>query len=205
MYKETGKEKVIRFSIIAAIATVTLYLFVNQYTPQEEPVTAPPQEKAVKQMAVVLQERNQEQAIPKLTMVREHEGEPILVTYQVDTENNYRFETLQAVNLKITPTDMQQDQKTDGVWLKEENNWTYYNPELQVEKRQGKFRIKVENSFSTNIEELDTDNYVLQVNNKQGPILEKTLEEKPLSVVRLSENDDLWFVLFEKDTILLVP
>ncbi len=205
MYKETGKEKIIRFSIIAAIATVTLYLFVNQYTPKEEYTAAIPQKNEVKQMAVVLQEKNQGQDSPKLVMIKEHEGEPILVTYMVDIENNYRFETLHAVNLKNAPTDIQKDQKTDGVWLKEGKNWTYYNPELQVEKRQGEFRLEAEKSFSTNIEELETNNYVLQINNKQGPILEKTLEEKPISVVRLSENNDLWFVLFEKDTILLVP
>ncbi|KMJ57057.1 hypothetical protein AB685_18850 [Bacillus sp. LL01] len=205
MYKETSKEKVIRFSIIAAIATVTLYLFVNQYTPQEESATSPAQEKAVKQMAVVLQEQNQEHDVPKLTMVKEHEGEPILVTYQVDTENNYRFETLHAVNLKNTPTDMQQDKNTDGIWLREENNWTYYSPELQVEKRSEEFRKKAEKNFTTNIEEMEAGKYILQVDNEQGPVLEKKLEGKPVSIVRLSENDDLWLVLFEKETILLVP
>lgn len=205
MYKETGKERVIRFSIIAAIATVTLYLFVNQYTPKDEYTTASIESFGVQQMAVVLKEINQEQAFPKLAMVKEHEGEPILVTYRVNIEKDYRFETLHAVNLKSTPTDMQLDESTNGIWVKEANSWTYYNQQLEIEKRQEEFRTNEERDFTIHIEEMETGKYLLQVIDEQGPILEKKLDEKPVSVVRLSEKNDLWFVLFEKDTILLVP
>lgn len=205
MYKETGKEKIIRFSIIAAIATVTLYLFVNQYAPQEESTTTSIQHEKVQQMAIVLQERTQIEGAPILAMVKEHEGEPYLVTYQVDAANNYRFETIDAVNLENSPTEIQLDKVTDGIWLKEASGWIYYNRQLQTEKRQEKYKMESEDGFFFDTEVKEDGKFLLKVMDEQGPILEKTLEEKPVSIVRLSEENDLWFVLFEKDTILLVP
>lgn len=205
MYKETGKEKVIRFSIISAIAAVTLYLFVSQYTPTNEQAVVQPEKNQMKQMAVVLQEMNQQHHSPVLAMIKEHENQPMLIIYKVDVENNYRFETQHAVNVEETPTDIKRDEVSDGVWLKTNNNWTYYDPQLQQVQREEKNISKEQPTFSVDINEVDSKQYEIQIHNEDGTVLKKELDEEPLSVVRLSEQKDLWFVLFEKDTILLVP
>ncbi|MEA3320850.1 MAG: hypothetical protein U9Q88_12655 [Bacillota bacterium] len=205
MYKETGKEKMIRFSIISAIAAVTLYLFVSQYTPTYEEVFVQPEQKQVEQLAVVLQEFNIQHPSPVLAMVKEHENQPMLIIYKVDIENNYRFETQFAVNLEEAPTDIKRDEVSDGVWLKTDNTWTYYDSQLQQTKRQEQHINKEEPTFSVDINKVDSKLYELQINNEDGTVLKKELDKEPVSVVRLSEQKDLWFVLFEKDTILLVP
>ena len=206
MYKETGKEKMIRFSIISAIAAVTLYLFVSQYTPTDNQAVVQPEKNEVKQMAVVLQELNQQNDTPKLAMVKEHENQPMLIIYEVDVASNYRFETQFAVNLEDAPTDIKRDEASDGVWLQtEDNSWTYYNPQLEQVKREEKNISEEQATFTVNIKEIDSKQYELQIHNEDGTVLKKELDEEPLSIVRLSEQKDLWFVLFEKDTILLVP
>ncbi|TYS69083.1 hypothetical protein FZC76_09155 [Sutcliffiella horikoshii] len=205
MYKETGKEKMIRFSIISAIAAVTLYLFVSQYTPTNEVVVVQPEKIQVKQLAVVLQEFNIQHHSPVLAMVKEHENQPMLIIYKVDIENNYRFETQYAVNLEDAPTDIKRDEVSDGVWLKTDNTWTYYDSQLRQAKRQEQHINKEEPTFSVNINEVDSERYELQIHNEDGTVLKKELDKEPITVVLLSEQKDLWFVLFEKDTILLVP
>ncbi|MGD6992641.1 hypothetical protein [Sutcliffiella horikoshii] len=206
MYKETGKEKMIRFSIISAIAAVTLYLFVSQYTPTSDPAVVQPEQNQVKQMTVVLQEINEEHHAPKLAMVKEHENQPMLIIYEVDVESNYRFETQYAINLADAPTDIKRDEVSDGVWLKnEDSKWTYYDRELEQVKREEKNISKDQATFSVDINEVDSKQYELQIKNEDGTVLKKELDEEPLSVVRLSEQNDLWFVVFEKNTILLVP
>ncbi len=206
MYKETGKEKMIRFSIISAIAAVTLYLFVSQYTPTDEQAIVQPEKNQVKQMAVVLQEINEQHNAPKLAMVKEHEGQPMLIIYEVDVASNYRFETQFAMNLEDAPTDIKRDEVSDGVWLKtEDNSWTYYDSQLEQVKREENNISKEQPTFSVDINEVDSKQYELQIHNEDGTVLKKELNEEPLSVVRLSEQKDLWFVMFEKDTILLVP
>ncbi|NLP52002.1 hypothetical protein [Bacillus sp. RO1] len=205
MYKETGKEKLIRFSIISAIAAVTLYLFVSQYTSTNEEVVVQPEQQQVKQLAVVLQEMDFQHHSPMLAMVKEHENQPMLIIYKVDIENNYRFETQYAVKLEETPTDIKRDEVSDGVWLKTDNTWTYYDSQLKQVKRQEQHINNEELTFSVDINEVDSKRYELQIHNEDGTILKKELDKEPLSVVRLSGQKDLWFVLFEKDTILLVP
>ena len=205
MYKETGKEKIIRFSIIAAIAAVTLYLFVNQYTPTNEEAVVQPEQRQVKQLAVVLQEMNQQHDFPMLAMVKEYENQPMLVIYKVDIENNYRFETQNAINLEEAPTDIKRDEVSDGVWLKMNKNWVYYDSDLQQAKRQEEYIKEEDPTFSVDVTEGDSGLYELQIHNEDDSILKKELDKEPMSVVRLSEQKDLWFVLFEKDTILLVP
>lgn len=206
MYKETSKEKMIRFSIISAIAAVTLYLFVSQYNPTNDQTVARPEENQVKQMAVVLQEMNQQHNSPVLAMIKEHENQPMLIIYKVDVKNNYRFETQHAVNVEEVPTDVKRDKVSDGVWLKtEDNSWTYYDSRLEQVKREEKNISKEEPTFSVNTNKVDSNLYELQIQKEDGTVLKKELNEEPLSVVRLSEQKDLWFVLFEKDTILLVP
>ncbi|WP_404444529.1 hypothetical protein LG307_17115 [Sutcliffiella horikoshii] len=205
MYKETGKEKIIRFSIIAAIAAVTLYLFVNQYTPTNEQAVVQPEQIQVKQLAVVLQEMNQHHDFPMLAMVKEHENQPMLVIYKVDIENNYRFETQKAINLEEAPTDIKRDEVSDGVWLKLDKTWVYYDSDLQQAKRQEEYIKEEDPTFSVDVTEGDSGLYELQIHNEDDSILKKQLDKEPMSVERLSEQKDLWFVLFEKDTILLVP
>ncbi|KPB05385.1 hypothetical protein [Bacillus sp. CHD6a] len=205
MYKETGKEKLIRFSIISAIAAVTLYLFVSKYTSTNETAVVQPAPKQVKQLVVVLQEMNLQHDSPVLAMVKEHENQPMLIIYTVDIGNNYRFETQYAVNLEEAPSDIKRDEVSDGVWLKTDNTWNYYNSQLQQVNRQEQHIKKEESTFSIDINEVDSKRYELKIHNEDGTVLKKELDNEPISVVSLSEQKDLWFVLFEKDTILLVP
>jgi hypothetical protein len=207
MYKETGKEKILRFSIIAGIAAATLYLFVNQYSPPLEESAGPADAISSSQelMAAVLQERDEQHDSPILVMVKEHEKQPVLVTYKVDIENNYRFETLYAADLKGSPTEIKTDMDSDGVWLKMDNSWSYYDEELNMGDRDEKNIMKQQDDFEISIEETDAEQFRLSIDTGEEPLLEKTFENRPYSVVRLSENSDLWLVLFEKDTILLVP
>ncbi|QFT90204.1 hypothetical protein FIU87_16190 [Bacillus sp. THAF10] len=200
MYKETQKEKIIRFTIIALIGIFIMYLFMNQYASEQITVDTKP----IKQLALTLQESNQHQDTPKLAMIREYDGKPTLIIYRVNKEKNYLFETISAVTLDTVPQKLKKDKSSDGVWVETSGSWTYYNESLETEAREEHNILDERNKFSYSVEKSD-DKYSVSVENDQGVLLEKTLNHEPKSIIRLSENNDLWFVLFEKESILLVP
>lgn len=204
MYKESKKEKIIRFLIIGVIGITTLYLFSIQYGPVEVKEKVQPPE-PFQPMAVVVQEKDQQNQNPVIAIVKEHEKKPILVTYMIDEKDNYKFDTINAIELETHPTRLEKDKNSNGVWLQADEEWMFYNEELIVEKGVKKEENEIEEDFQVSIEETDTEQYVVKLSNETGFIIQKSFKEKPLSVHKLSIEHDLWLVLFEKDTVLLIP
>ncbi|WP_417899310.1 hypothetical protein ABN702_02800 [Bacillus haimaensis] len=204
MYKESKKEKIIRFLIIGVIGITTLYLFSVQYGSDEEKEKAKPP-KPFQPMAVVVQEKDQQNQTPVIAIVKEHEEKPILVTYKINEKDNYKFDTINAIELKTHPTQLEKDPKSKGIWLQTDEEWMLYNEELKMEKGVKKEENEEEKDYQVSIEETDTKQYVVKLSNEGGFIIQKSFDEKPISVHKLSEKHDLWLVLFEKDTVLLIP
>lgn len=204
MYKESKKEKMIRFLIIGVIGITTLYLFSIQYSSKGEvEKTKPP--KPFEPMAVVIQEKDQQNRTPVIAIVKEHEGKPILVTYRIDEEDNYKFDTINAVELETHPTQIEKDPDSNGVWLQTDDEWMFYNEALMGEKSVKREQGEEKEDYQASIVETDTGQYLVKLSDDSGFIIQKSFEEKPISVHKLSKEHDLWLVLFENDTVLLIP
>ncbi|WP_078379384.1 hypothetical protein [Sutcliffiella halmapala] len=205
MYKESKKEKVLRFIIIGFIGLFTLYLFSIQYSPNKENqhVEIPD---TFKPLAVVIQEQDEKNEFPIITMVKEHEEKPLLATYKINLTNDYKFETIYAVELKSVPTAMEKDDHSSGVWLLMKGEWIHFNEELVMEQDvEKRANAGEEETFKLSIELTETEQYLLKLSNESGIVIQKAFIEEPISVLKLSSSDDLWLVLFQKDTVLLIP
>ncbi|MDX5476510.1 MAG: hypothetical protein LPK00_13325 [Bacillaceae bacterium] len=202
MRNETKKEKLIRISLIVIISIVTMFLFKVQF--QMFTFTSETQIEKIELQVEVLQVIDKDNEYPIIAMVKENEGKPMLVTYKINVKDNFRFETIQAVELTEIPKSIMKDEATDDLWVELKDGFTLFTKELNIVNTRTKIISKLEqNHYSHEINKMDTGQYLIEVYKEDRKIVHKAIQQKPVNVYALSKDETLWLIELEDDVMLL--
>ncbi|AST92869.1 MULTISPECIES: hypothetical protein [Sutcliffiella] len=199
--KESRKERMVRFGILAVVISFTIYLFTVQFSMFQQ--ASPTEDNAtdIPFLVEVLQEKDENHANPIISMVREAENKPVLISYEIKIENNFQFSTINAIELQENPTRLLADE-SEGVWLGMDDDWTLFTEELEIVTNSKNVPEQKEQNYEMVVEE--TESYYLMKIMKDGELLfQKNFQEQPLSIKRLSITEDLWLVIFNNDVTVL--
>ncbi|WP_100333335.1 hypothetical protein [Bacillus alkalisoli] len=202
MKNETKNEKIIRLSLIVIISIITMLLFKVQF--QMFTFSSDDSFENVKLQVEVLQVMDENNESPIVAMVKDYEGKPMLVTYRINVNDNFRFETIQAVELKEVPNSISKNASSNDVWVELKDEFTLFTKELDVVKTQLEKPVKkTQEQYNIQISEMDTVQYLIEVYKNDIKVVQKAIQQKPVHVHKLSTDDSLWLIQLEEDVMLL--
>ena len=202
MRNETRREKLIRISLIVIISIVTMFLFKVQF--QMFTFTPETQIEAIELQVEVLQVIDESNEFPIIAMVKDNEGKPMLVTYKINVKDNFRFETIQAVELTEVPKSIKKDEATGDLWVELKDGFTLFTKELNIVNTPSDSIPKLEqDQYSHKINKMDTGQYLIEIYKEDRKIVQKAIQQKPVNVYALSKEETLWLIELEDDVMLL--
>ncbi|WP_142386516.1 hypothetical protein [Bacillus sp. Marseille-P3661] len=134
---------------------------------------------------------------PLVAVAKMHEQKPILLLYNIDVLDNYKFETVNVVELKTQPEAMVAEEPL-GVWIKLEGNWYFFDMNLQSRQKDDDETILINKSVQFKMVE---DRVVVYSTN--GTLLwSERFQDTPVSIHSLSRDNKLWLIVFKDDIII---
>lgn len=194
--EETAKERRIRYALIFLfiLLIAASFLFRANKQPNGEL-------EATGMLALVLQESTEEKVNPIIALYKENAGQHMLIFYEIERDNEFRFEAQKAVTLRKAPTAMAKDQSDTGIWLKLGNKWIYFNQSLEQMKNDPK---NIQKNVGQAVpfqkkRRKDQLHLSLQTINQQRVEVSLPNPKDPQKIFRLSENGKLWLIQYEEE------
>lgn len=194
---ETPNERRIRLFLLTVIVVIVLVSFYAQYVRfQERSQLINPIQ--FKPMVSVIQKMNGSQN-PIIAMVKNYENKPILILYEINVSDRYKFETLQSVELKEFPKQIASDAL--GIWLEMNDDWYFFDQNLQARPKRPDEIIVLEEPIKFYTEK-NKEKVNVTVILKGEKIWEDRFNENPILIDSISVNNDKWLIVFEDDVVI---
>ena len=191
---ESKMDTLIRISIIlVCVIAVSIAFFIqgkNQQPKESMPLVS------------VIHESNQIDDPPLLAVYQSKNSKHYLILYEVIRTDNNRFKATNTIELSEKPKMFRKDKKSKGVWVNFDDRWTYYNENLENEKRDNTFIDEKITSvpFQYETSEKRVNLFLMD----QSIQFSLTEDEKLIDIYTLSKDKKLLLAHFENDIKIIV-
>lgn len=130
----------------------------------------------------------------EIVMTRKEDKEHLLVKYQISFED-YKFESLSAMNLKEPILNLEYKPSTKQVWVEDSDGWKLYDENLEKVIEKVDLRT-IYSPYQITVKEQEK-NYELAVSGEGIENWKTIFEKRPIDVGIIDSQKDLWIILFE--------
>ncbi|MEQ6377825.1 hypothetical protein RZN22_05220 [Bacillaceae bacterium S4-13-58] len=129
----------------------------------------------------------------EIVMTRKDDKDHLLVKYRINFED-YKFESLSAMNIKEPILNIEYKPSTKQVWVEYSDGWKLYDENL--EKVIEKIDVRTTySSYQITVKEQE-EKYELSVSGENQD-WNTIFEKRPIDVGVIDSHKDLWIILFE--------
>ncbi len=154
--------------------------------------------------AVIIQQVNTSSGGPVIATYRWHRAKHWLILYTVEQDDKFLFKAIDHKRLDAPVEELMADKKSNGVWVKIEGKWRYFNENLQEEERDGQNRDPKSNEsfpFTINREENIVE---IQMNDNDTLHFPITEHEELQALYPMSGDRTLWLGVYEDDLKIIM-
>lgn len=193
--KETKKEIILRITIVfLSIILVFIGFFLQQNERNDSQYNIE---------ATVVHVSETTEDYPVITLYRHLKGKHLLITYRINLLDAYRFEVLSKKEIMDAPNELQSDKETQGVWVRTDDKWEYFNSFLIKEDRDIHFRNESNDRLPFQLTE-EKDKTIVKLKDERHTFVLPN-DERLQAVYSLTSNRRLLLILLKNDIKVVVP